>query len=499
MTSLRKKLFMQMGLLVLLLVALSMIANTFLLKPYYTSRLKGRLTELYREINTISGDYDESLGKFLSMEASNSVDILIMNTEDEIIYTSNSFFVDERYRERLERIKEAEGEDFLPMITRREWIGGIPPKPPKDEEHPPKKIEKIEAVNDQISLFYAYGDPLFGNKLLILSGYLDSGEMLELKIPEIYIDRSVKITNRFMIIYGLILFFIAMVFAYVLSTSFTRPIMAINDVTKELSQLNFKKKCQVTSTDEIGQLSRSINHLSDRLSETIEELNLKNDELETLIHDVSHELKTPLALLQGYAEGIQMNVVEGREKLDFYTEVIIDETKKMNRIVESLLDIKQLVRPEKTLFKKHFSLKSLVDKTVLKINPLLEEHNYQVVVDAEGDWLVYADAFRMEQVLMNYLTNAIQYTDGKEAIRIHLSQEETVCRLSIYNSSEDISEDVLAHLWDKFYKADASRTRMKGGHGLGLSIVKAIQEAHGRDCGVYKEKNGLTFWADIQQ
>lgn len=502
MRSVRQKLFVQVGILVLVLVALSIMVNSFLLESYYTSQLKNKLVGYYDTINGMNPDaYSDELDKFIDIESSSNVDIMITDEAWDIIYTSNSYYLDEKMREKIETMPIFKGKKFRPMFQfaeiKDDQVLKEDSEPGAEPNHPPVRIEEIEMINDQVSFYYAYTDPMFSNKILVLSGTLDSGNVIELKVPVISIHESIAITNQFTVISGIVLLCIAFIYAYILSATFTKPIREINATTKQIKALKFDQKCHVHSLDEIGELADNINDMSEVLSEAIESKDHKNNQLETLVNNVSHELKTPLALLQGYAEGIQLNIVKDEEKAKFYSEVIVDEAKKMNRIVESLLTIKQFASDETRLFYKDFSITDLIQKTIKKYEPLLKTQNLQIQFETGSEIIVHGDAFYIEQVLMNYLSNAIQYVEAPFDIKIVVERLSDRCRVKVFNSFEPTTEAILEPIWDKFYKLDKARTRDRGGHGLGLSIVKSIQEAHGQSYGVNSVEDGICFWFDI--
>jgi signal transduction histidine kinase len=487
MQSVRKKLFIQIGSLVILLVGLMILINTLFLETYYTNRLKGKLVENYQTINALEIDsYEVALKELITIEAVSNVDIIIADGQDKIKYSSKSYFMDPNMVESVQRIRKIDNQKFRPLLTQE--------KEEPRGQRPPIEIKKLEDVSETLSFYYAYGDPLFDTKMLILAGKLKSGDFIELKVPVISIEKSIGIMNQFTLICGLIIFVVSMLYAYRLSSSFTKPIREMNKVTQNMKKLNFEQKCSSYSNDEIGALATNINDMSMSLSEAIASMNEQNEQLETLINNVSHELKTPLALLQGYAEGIELNIVRDEEKTKFYAQVIKDEAKKMNRIVESLLNIKRLESGEMDLYYKEFSMADLIKKTVDKYQPLLDREGLDISFICEEDLMVYGDAFYTEQVLMNYLSNAIQYVEAPYRIEVQLATVEDGCRVSVFNSTSHMDDELLKNIWDKFYKLDSARTRDKGGHGLGLSVVKAIQEAYGQAYGVESSSDGIIFW-----
>lgn len=498
MNSIKKKLFFQIGSIVVFIVALMILANTLLLEPYYTSKQKNKLIDYYNTINSMNLDnYDDNLKEFLSIENTSNIDIVIVNCNKEILYASKSYMMDKKMFEKFMNFNILFNDDAI--------------APPDNGQHtPPLKITKIEKFNDKTSFIWA-SDNITENQALMLSGTLDNEKFIELRIHLEAIKTNIKLANSFLIVIGIVAFIIAIIFAYVISKHFTKPIMEINDATNRMKNLDFETSCQVTSNDEIGQLSQSINEMSTELSNKINTLNDKNTELEneikekeelnekrrTLLNNVSHELKTPLALMQGYSEGLKLNITKNKEKSDFYCDVIIDETSKMNRLVESLLNIDQMEFGDTTLNKMVFEVNKFILSITKKYERIIQEKNIQLKVNTIERTKVFGDNFMLERVFENYLTNAISYVDENLKIEISLSKIDNHIRIEVFNTTPAISKQDLEKIWNTFYKIDKARTREKGGHGLGLSIVSSIQKAHNNDYGVKNIDKGVCFWFNI--
>ncbi|WP_432666766.1 histidine kinase dimerization/phospho-acceptor domain-containing protein [Wukongibacter baidiensis] len=490
MNSIKKKLFIQIGTLIVLFIGLLILANTYLLPPYYTNKKKAQLIDYYQQIDVLdTSEYEDSLASFVSIENASNVDILIYISREDIIYSSKSYLLDKNFKKKF---------------------GGMPDPNKKKGSPPPVEIRNEEYINDKIKFIWAK-DIITGGENLILTGSLTNGHYIDLRLPLISVDTSVALANEFLIIVGLILFIIAMIFAYVVSNSFTRPILEMNKATLRMKKLDFDTRCKVESSDELGQLAHSINEMSVELDNTIHSLNISNTELQQeikekiridekrkqLLNNVSHELKTPLALMQGYAEGLKLNVAKNHDRVDFYCDVIVDESKKMNHLVQNLLNINQIEFGDEILYKSEFEVVDFVEYIMEKYAPRFKENHIDVKLNLISPTEVYADSFKVEQVLTNYLNNAIQYVDERKAVCVTLLKENSTVRIEVYNSSQPINDAELEKLWDSFYKRDKARTRESGGHGLGLSIVKAIQEASGNDYGVRYEGSGITFWFEL--
>ena len=217
------------------------------------------------------------------------------------------------------------------------------------------------------------------------------------------------------------------------------------------------------------------------------------------LSNVSHELKTPLAVISGYAEGLAECVNEDAESRNYYCEVILDETEKMNRMVKQLLSLNQLEFGQENLQMQRFDLTELIQGMLQQMSLLLEQNQILLEFSERVPVYVWGDEFKIEEVLMNYLSNAIHHAKGDKRIHIFYTQKEEMVRVHVYNSGEPIPELALPEIWTKFYKVDKARTREYGGTGIGLSIVKAIMQLHKQAYGVQNHADGVEFWFELDK
>lgn len=262
---------------------------------------------------------------------------------------------------------------------------------------------------------------------------------------------------------------------------------------------------------------KSINTMSVKLEETIQKLKRNNMELERdieekskiddmrkqFISDVSHELKTPIALIQGYSEGLLENVNTDEESRKFYADVILDEANKMDQLVKKLLELMKLEYGEREFNDTKFDIVEMIHEIVRNSKVMLEEQKIQVEWKENKPVYVFADDFYIEQVIRNYFTNAIKNikTIGKQKkIKISLKKlpEKERIRISVFNIGEPILEENLSRIWTRFYKVDKSRNRQQGGTGIGLALVKAIMNQYGMDYGVQNKKDGVEFYFEVK-
>ena len=212
---------------------------------------------------------------------------------------------------------------------------------------------------------------------------------------------------------------------------------------------------------------------------------------------VSHELKTPIALIQGYAEGLKENITDDEESKDFYCEVIADEAKKMNAMVKKLLTLNQIEFGNNQLSMQRFDVCQMIQNKINSSQILFKKKNNKVLFEEQGPVYAWADELMIEEVFSNYLSNALNHVYENGTIRIWFERMDSNLRIHVYNDGKCIPEEELNKLWIKFYKVDKARTREYGGNGIGLSIVAATMKAHGKDFGVANKENGVDFYFDL--
>ncbi|MBM7865577.1 HAMP domain-containing protein [Heliobacterium gestii] len=356
-------------------------------------------------------------------------------------------------------------------------------------------------------------DPRMHTQFLNVITQLPNGDYLFLSTPLAAIQESAAVANRFFLFTGLITLLLGNVIVFFYTRRFTRPILEMNDIARRMATLDFQKKVAPGSKDELGQLAESINSLSDQLSHSITELREKNAQLQTdiererkidemrkeFISNVSHELKTPIALIQGYAEGLKVNVADDEESRNYYCDVIMDESRKMNKLVLELLDLSQIESGQFHLERSAFDALAWAETVMGKFTPLLRERGIQWTVDGEGGLWADADQERMEQVLSNYLTNAIHHITPPFQLTLRVIARDDKIRVTLFNSGNGIPEEALDQIWTSFYKVDKARTRAYGGTGLGLSVVRAIQRMHQNRYGAENVPGGVLFWFELDK
>lgn len=350
-----------------------------------------------------------------------------------------------------------------------------------------------------------------GASYIYLDGTLKNGDRVLIRASVAGITESVALSNRFFVYISLAAAVIGSFVIYFVSNRFLGPITVLTNIAERMSKLDFNVKYQVRTEDEVGVLGNSMNVLSETLEKALMELKTANTELtrdlekkeqvdamrKEFLSNVSHELKTPIALIQGYAEGLLDNINDDEESRQFYCEVIVDEAQKMNRMVRKLMDLNQLEFGYNTINMEHFDIVGMIQAVIAKSDILLKQKEIQIVFDDQDPVYVWSDAYMAEEVFTNYLTNAINHAEGERKIEISIVKKAETVKIVVFNTGEQIPDADIANIWDKFYKVDKARTREYGGSGVGLSIVKASMEQLGREYGVCNREDGVEFWFEL--
>ena len=397
----RGKLFFTLCIVVLSIILFLILVNSFVLEKYYQYTKSNQLKILYNNINDYynsENQIDNFKDELDRISIKNNFDIIIKDQSDNAVYLSNK--------------------DFLSNIRVIIDFWGINKK---QEYKILEETDKLEIRNIK--------DTETSANYILLSGKLDNGYGVYIRIPISSIQESVRISNRFLYLIAGIVIVVGGIAIIYISKTFSSPISELNSIAKKMANLDFSHKYVVTDdNDEINELGESINLMSDKLERTINQLRNTNIELErdiekkskidemrkSFISDVSHELKTPIALIQGYSEGLLENVNTDPESRKFYAEVILDETNKMDKMVRQLIELTKLEYEKREFNNRDFNIVELEKEIVRASQVMLEEKKTQVIFETIDEINVFADDFYISQIITNYLTNAIKHVEDIE-------------------------------------------------------------------------------------
>lgn len=467
----------------------SILINSWFLESFYVKNKQDALIEIYKEMDVAAqkGNLtsDSMMDRLSEMVEVGNISFVVITDDSQKILTATS---SEMKTQQLYA-------QLMGYILNRNQTRG-----------------EILATNENYRIQSAQ-DVVGDGEYIEMWGYLSNGNAFILRSPLESIRESATISNRFLIYITLGMGVMGCVFVWIFTKRITNPILELASLSKQMADLDFEAKYERGGNDEISMLGENFNVMSEKLKETVSELKNANYELqkdiekkekaETMrtefIGNVSHELKTPIALIQGYAEGLKEGISDDPDSREFYCDVIIDEANKMNQLVKNLLTLNQLEFGEEDIAFERFDIVELIRGVIQSNEILIQQKEAEVKFYAEDSVYVWADEFKVEQVLRNYLSNALNHVDNEKVIDIRLAikPENDKVRISVFNTGKQIPEEDIGQIWSKFYKVDKARTREYGGHGIGLSIVKAIMESFQQEYGVVNYENGVAFWFEL--
>lgn len=473
---------------ILLLVGTILICwllNSTLLNTYYQRNKQKTLVKAYESINKsvengnlTSDSFQTAIQKMSSFY---NIDVIILDEDSKTIISS---------------VRDSNS------IVRR-LLDNIFADKSKGEVLVQTDVYTIEKYHDHIS----------GGKFLSMWGVLENGNLFMMRTAMEGIRESVIIANRFLAYIGIIVAITGGFVVLFVAKRITAPILELAELSQRMSKLDFDAKYDGKMDNEIGVLGAHFNEMSNTLERTISELKTANNELQNdivqkeeidemrkeFLANVSHELKTPIALVLGYAEGLKDCIHDDDDSKDFYCDVIIDEAEKMDTMVKKLLTLNQLEFGNDTVVMERFDMVTFVRNYIQSADILIKQNEVSVDIFSERDSMyVWGDEFKVEEVFMNFFSNALNHVTEPKEIRISIKDYENVVRVSVFNTGKPIPEESIDHLWDKFYKVDKARTREYGGSGVGLSIVKAIMESMNQKYGVVNREDGVEFWFELE-
>lgn len=482
--SLTRQITSIVSLLVAGAILLCWVLNTTLLPRYYMHNKKEVLMENYQTISNASAqnelESDEFAVTFDNLCSNGNIMALILQQDGKVLRSSVNDL-------------DALRTEFWDVLLHGD------------------KMEVLYS-NKQYQLLQKT-DTRLDSEYLVLVGVLENGDMVLMRTAVESIRESAAISNRFLLFVGAAAIVASILVAFFTTRHITKPLQQLTDISKRMVDLDFNAKYESDQSNsyEVEELGNHINRLSENLERTISELKTANVELQDdiekkiqidemrkeFLSNVSHELKTPLALIQGYAEGLQECINDDAESREFYCDVIIDEADKMNRMVKKLLTLNQLEFGNDQVIMERFDMTELIRGVANSTRILMEQKGIRLELENSEEAWVWGDEFKVEEVITNYMSNAINHADGEKLIRVFYTRSEDKLRVSVFNTGQPIPEEDIEKIWVKFYKVDKARTREYGGSGIGLSIVKAIMDSFHQRCGVINHEEGVEFWMEL--
>ncbi len=470
--------------LVCCLILAFLIINLKFLEPYYISNKETQFIYLYEQLKGAVEERefsdDEVSDRIYHIAEKNNVSFLVINDNSGML---------------ISNVKD--------MAMLRNQLTGYIVNQTQEETKALQRTENYQLTQSK--------DPWNKIEYIEMWGKFEDGSLFLLRSPLESIKESVAIFNRFLFSIGSVIMVICIAFIWYFSRRMTDPILELAALSERMVNLDFNAKYTSGGSNEIGELGANFNRMSEKLESVISELKSANNSLQKDIErkekleqmrsefmgNVSHELKTPIALIQGYAEGLKEGVNESEESREFYCDVIIDEAAKMNQMVKNLMALNQLEFGDEELSYERFDLTELIREVLKSMEILAQQKEAKVIFRQEEPVYVWGDEFKVEQVVRNYMSNAYNHLDGECVVEVKVLLHDGKAKVVVFNTGVPIPEEEVPHIWDKFYKVDKAHTREYGGNGIGLSIVKAIMESFHQKYGVNNYDNGVEFWFEM--
>jgi len=464
------------------IVLLILFFNSTFSESYYQKTKEAAMLEAYNNVDAIVLKYEQA-----NTDIENSVDIQTNTIGMSVIIVGSD----------LRKILYPSERADISLQTR---LG-------EDLLHP---LNDFITQTDKYTIQKVY-DSRLNDSYLEIYGTLSTGDFILIRLPMQSIKDSVQITNSFIQYVGIGVILLGIIIAYFFSNYITKPIKELSTIAERMAELDFDAKYKGKDKGELGLLGNSMNYMSGKLQDNISNLKAANielkkdiehkiqiDEMRTdFLSNVSHELKTPIALIQGYSEGLKEGISDDPESMNFYCDVIIDEANKMNNMVKKLLTLNQIEFGNEQLVMDRFDIIELISSIVNANEIRANQNNIKMKFEQTEPLYVWSDEYKIEEVITNYISNAINHCDFEKEIIIKTIKKENSVRVSVFNTGKIIPKEDINNVWIKFYKVDKARTREYGGNGIGLSIVKAILDSYDKECGVVNYKNGVEFWFEL--
>lgn len=470
---------------VLLCIAIFALVQAVLMEDIFLFSVKRNMADAAEEVQEIDFNKKGFEKIIADIEGNGNLYIEIYKPRDTLIYTTES----------NQTIYDENSEDNT-----------------AEEVLKPRIMKILQRLENEDHSYYEIRQEYFATAQYIVYGCFFGDDMsLEVYYPMELIEKNAQVAS-------MVTFYLCMMIMVLIITLSIRigfmvfvPLRNMIIQTKKMANLDFSAKCPAYKIKDLNELSASINTLARSLSIAMEELQSENRQLETdiiyerkqekarrsFISNVSHELKTPISIIRGYAEGMKMGI--GCDSTEEFCDIIIEESDKMNNLIIRLMEYMKLYSGAYKVYSTEFNLAEVLAECAEGLSGRIEEKEIQYICNVDTDFTVYSDAIMVQNIFSNYLSNAISHIDFDKIIRVTATDVGTGYRIRVFNTGKPIPGTDIENIWQSFYRADKSHSREEGRFGLGLSFVATIQEMTGEKYGVENKKDGVEFWFDVKK
>lgn len=463
----RARVFLEVGAIIAVCLIAISFANSRLVENVYIWNTERTMRQMAQEAEDAGDNYFYLLSEF---EKNNGVSIDLYDREDNYLYEGSGNFISGNKLNIINRTENEDGSYF-----------------------------NVVSAEGSTTQYIVYGKDF------------NNGSHIEISAQKDPIQENAKIATSVTTVITVTALLVALMFISGYSKRFTKPLIEMSQVTNKIASLDFEDKCTVKRNDEIGALAQNINTVSDSLSNALTELREKNAQLmediekerkiermrADFISSASHELKTPIAIIRGYAEGLKMTVEGENQAAEEYCDIIMRESDRMNNLVLNMLEQSLYTSGAKEPEKTNFSIDDFAEELLKTMHPIFEEKGVTVKFEKTNGKICFADRGQITTVLSNIVLNACSHAKGEKLIDITVSELEASYKINVFNTGSFVDDKDKDGIFTSFYRADKAHSRAEGRFGLGLAIVKSITENHNCECGFENKEKGVTFWFTV--
>lgn len=457
-------------------VAVFSVVQFYLMDDIFAFAAKISMLDAASEISQMDFNDPYYLPAISDFEASKGIYIEVYSSDDNLIYTT-------------------EGNDYV-----------YNPDSDAKTELTPRYMKILSHHDREDGSYFEMREEVFATAQYIVYGtFFEEGKSLQIYYPVDNITKNADIASGALFVLSIIALVAYYAATYFFAIAFSKPVVTINSTAKKIAELDFSQQCPSFRISELDELSKSINTLSTSLENALSNLKYENQQLEhdiekerslektrrAFVANASHELKTPISIIQGYAEGMKYGI--GCDSTEEFCDIIIEESEKMNQLIIKLLEFLRIGSGEYPLSLQSFYLDELLMSQLGSLENILREKGIALQTDFGANLYAEGDPTLLRIVFNNYISNAISHADFEKEIKISVTENEDCYTVSVYNSGKPIDENDIGNIWQSFYRADKSHSRAEGRFGLGLSIVASVQEVHKQSYNVRNTENGVEF------
>ncbi len=463
-------------------VAIFSVVQFYLMDEIFAFATKVSLLAAANDISEFDFESNDYLPVLSDYEASRGIYIEVYSENDTLIYTT-------------------EGNDYV-----------YNPEVHSNQPLTPRYMKILTHSDRSDGSYFELREEIYATAQYIVYGsFFGDNNSLQIYYPIDTITKNAETASWTLFILSIIALLLYYAGTYFFVMEFSKPVVTINSTAKKIANLDFSQNCPSFRITELDELSKSVNTLSASLEKALNKLKNENLQLEydikkeralektrrSFVANASHELKTPISIIHGYAEGMKYGI--GCDSTEEFCDIIIDEAEKMNQLIVKLLEFLHIGSGEYPLSMQRFYLDELLMSHLGSLEPLYREKGITLSTDFGTNLYAEGDPTLLKIVFNNYVSNAISHAENEKEIHISVTEENDEYTVHVFNTGKCIPENDIANIWQSFYRADKSHSRAEGRFGLGLSIVASIQELHREDYSVENKENGVEFCFTVKK